>query len=453
MKKRILALLLVAAMSFSVLAACGSKNDETPTPDNTPEASAPVESEKPAFSADLAEFYNKIMNAAEEGPFMMDVAAEAEMLEMTFPGLANIETKQLVAAAPMMSAVAVEFVFVEVANASDVEAVKTILQTRIVNQVAGGAWYPETIEQWEKHSEIVVIDNYVCLFVCAEKDGMIDAFRNGTPVPTWAKAQGEVEGDMGIMDMPVEDGPAAFDPEPVPMPEVLASLALNKTDFTLKSAGASYKLKAEVTGTASPVVWTSSNEAVATVAEDGTVTAVAPGTATITVACGDMTVDCIVRCDWEAEEQAPDTSAPEVSETPEAPSAGAVDLAAFYSEIMASGGENSPAMMEVAGEYLDAFYPGLAQIAKNQCVVYTPMISAVACEVAMVECANAADVDAVKAILQARVDSQVAGGAWYPETIDGWQNNSKIVVKGNYVALFVIPEGLMDAATEFGNRF
>ncbi len=254
---------------------------------------------------------------------------------------------------------------------------------------------------------------------------------------------------------PDASAPAQSTPEvqPVPLPDVISSLALNKTDFTLFPAGETYTLHAEVTGCEEALVWTSSDEAVATVAEDGTVTAVAPGTATITVACGDMTVDCIVRCDWVAEEQAPDTSAPEVSETPETPSAGAVDLAAFYSEIMASGGENSPAMMEVAGEYLDAFYPGLAQITKNQCVVYTPMISAVACEVAMVECANAADADAVKAILQARVDSQVAGGAWYPETIEGWQNNSKIVVKGNYVALFVIPEGLMDAATEFGNRF
>ena len=32
------------------------------------------------------------MNAAEEGPFMMDVAAEAEMLEMTYPGLKDIES-------------------------------------------------------------------------------------------------------------------------------------------------------------------------------------------------------------------------------------------------------------------------------------------------------------------------------------------------------------------------
>ena len=207
MKKRILSLLLIAVMAFTVLAGCGSKDVETPEAPNT-------EVQDPAFGADLAEFYNKIMNAAEEGPFMMDVAAEAEMLEMTYPGLKDIETKQLVAFTPAMSAVAIEFAFVEVANAADVEAVKTIFQTRIDNQVNGGAWYPETIEGWKNNSEIVVIDNYVCLFVCAEKDGMIDALRNGTEVPAWAKAQAPVEGEgnNGIMDMPVEDGPAAFDP-------------------------------------------------------------------------------------------------------------------------------------------------------------------------------------------------------------------------------------------------
>lgn len=249
--------------------------------------------------------------------------------------------------------------------------------------------------------------------------------------------------------------PDASSSEVTPEPQPIATLSLNKSDFTLFKAGESYTLKAEVTGTEEALVWTSSDEAVATVSEDGVVTAVAPGTASITVTCGKLSAPCTVRCDWEAEEQpAPDASTPSTS-TPEAstPSAGRVDLASFYNDIMLSGGENAPAMMEVTGEYLDGFYPGLSQKTFNQCVVYTPMISAVACEVAMVECANASDVDAVKAIFQARIDSQVAGGAWYPDTIAGWQNNSKIVVKGNYVALFVIPEGLMDAASEFSSRF
>ena len=45
MKKRVFALLLIAAMSFSLLAACGSKTEQPETPDtNKPEVSTPVES-------------------------------------------------------------------------------------------------------------------------------------------------------------------------------------------------------------------------------------------------------------------------------------------------------------------------------------------------------------------------------------------------------------------------
>lgn len=295
------------------------------------------------------------------------------------------------------------------------------------------------------------------LSACGGKDNADQSAVSTPSTSVSTPAQSTPDTSAPAVSTPDASAPATSTPvdQPVPLPEPIATLSLNKTDFTLFKAGETYTLKAEATGIEEALVWTSSDESVATVSEDGVVTAVAPGTATITVAAGDMTVDCIVRCDWVAEEQpAPDVSEPSTP-APEAPapSTGSVNLASFYNDIMASGGDSAPAMMEVTGEYLDGFYPGLAQVAMNQCVVYTPMISAVACEVAMVECANASDVETVKAILQARVDNQVAGGAWYPDTIAGWQNNSKIVVKGNYVALFVIPEGLMDAATEFGNRF
>lgn len=290
------------------------------------------------------------------------------------------------------------------------------------------------------------------LSACGGKDNADQSAASTPSASVSAPAQSTPDASAPAVSTPDISTPVD---QPVPLPEPIATLALNKSDFTLFKAGETYTLKAEVTGIEEALVWTSSDENVATVDENGVVTAVAPGTATITVAAGDMTVDCIVRCDWVTEEQpAPDTSAPSTS-APEAPipSVGHVDLASFYNDIMASGGESTPAMMEVTGEYLDSFYPGLSQKTFNQCVVYTPMISAVACEVAMVECTSASDVEEVKTIFQTRIDNQVAGGAWYPDTIAGWQNNAKIVVKGNYVALFVIPEGLMDAATEFGNRF
>ena len=133
-----------------------------------------------------------------------------------------------------------------------------------------------------------------------------------------------------------------------------------------------------------------------------------------------------------------------------------VDLAAFF-ETFASG-ENRPAMMQADGEVLDAFYPGLSAIKTKQCGVYTAMISAAVGELALVEVENAADVQAVKDIFQARINYQVGddqnpGGAWYPQTIEGWKNGSRIVSNGNYVMLIALSEGADDVVNSFNDLF
>lgn len=116
-----------------------------------------------------------------------------------------------------------------------------------------------------------------------------------------------------------------------------------------------------------------------------------------------------------------------------------MDLAAFFDSIVA-GDENFNANMALTGEYLDALYPGLNAVFPKQCVIYQPMMSAVVCEIALVEVSDAKDVGTVKSIFQARIDAQVGtedepGGAWYPASIEGWQNDSRIVSNGNYVML------------------
>lgn len=136
---------------------------------------------------------------------------------------------------------------------------------------------------------------------------------------------------------------------------------------------------------------------------------------------------------------------------------GSVDLTAFYETLAANGGENWPMMAAMEGEALDAFYPGLTGIATKQCGVYMPMISAVAAEIALIEVENAADVQAVKDILQSRVNYQVGdetnpGGAWYPESIEGWKVNSRIVSNGNYVML-VVMDTCEDVVAQFNGLF
>ena len=296
--KKIVSLVLALVLALS-LVACGGNKTETPN--------------DPAFGADLAAFYEQMMNAAEEGPFMMNLLEEAEIMDFYYPGLKDIETKQLVAYAAAMTSVAAEFVFVEVANAADVETVKGILQARIDAQVAGGAGYPMTIEQWAKYSEIVVIDNYVCLFVNSDKDLIIDAFRNSTEVPLWAKA-------------------------PIFLDEFYDELYYEL--YPMDDEG-------NYTG---PV---------------------------------------------------------------------AENLAWYGDEI------------------IENFYPGLTSIAYNQMSIYMPQMTAVAYEVALIEVMDESDVEAVKAILQARIDAQISNEYNYPMVVEGWQNSARIVSNGNFIMLAV----------------
>lgn len=122
-----------------------------------------------------------------------------------------------------------------------------------------------------------------------------------------------------------------------------------------------------------------------------------------------------------------------------------VDLQKFYESLLVDDPESEDYFnpdTPVEGDNLTAYYPGLEDIPTKQMVIYTPMMSAVACEIALVEVENSADVQKVKDIFQARIDAQVGtddepGGAYYPETIEGWKNNSRIVSNGNCVMLIV----------------
>ena len=210
-------------------------------------------------------------------------------------------------------------------------------------------------------------------------------------------------------------------------------LTLSKIDFTLKSAGASWKLTVSG-GDADQIQFTSSDESVATVAQDGTVTAVAPGTATITAASGGLTAQCIVRCRWT--ESAPDGSAGGSTSA-----AKSVDLAGFYSTI--AGKYDMSRLEPVDATVQETFYPELMQVNTDQRLVYMCAMSpAPIGDLVLVEVADAKDVDTVKNLLQARIGYMVGdgtrpGGAWYPEPTDMWENESRVVSNGNYVMLVV----------------
>ena len=221
-----------------------------------------------------------------------------------------------------------------------------------------------------------------------------------------------------------------------------AQLTMNRTDFTLFSAGSTFQLKASPAG--GSLTWTSSDESVATVSDNGTVTAVAVGTATITAkdASTGLTATCIVRCDWEDEapENGGSSSSGDTS-TGGSSSSASVDLQAFFDTINAD--YEMPFMMEMDSAALDSYFPGLTGISAQQLVAYQCALSpSPAGDVVLVQLTNSSDVNTVKELFQDRIDYMTGAdggqpGAWYPGPTEMWQNSSRIVSNGNYVMLVV----------------
>lgn len=255
-----------------------------------------------------------------------------------------------------------------------------------------------------------------------------------------------------VPDASLPDGSADQTQEPVAQ----SSLSLSKSDFTLFKSGATWQLKAKAEPAGGKQTWSSSDEKVATVDDKGVVTAVGNGSATITVTDENtgLSASCAVRV--RIEEQKPESggSSSGGSSSGDSSSSGSqsskVDLSAFYATL--SAGENFPMMMQLTGDTLNNMYPGLSDISTKQQVVYAAAISAVACEIAMVEVSNSSDVQAVKDVFQARIDSQLNGGVLYPSTLEAWEN-AQIVTHGNYVGLFVSGEGLDNYASQFSALF
>lgn len=236
------------------------------------------------------------------------------------------------------------------------------------------------------------------------------------------------------------------------------TLTLNRTNIELNKAGATFKLRYTVDpdiydGLA---VYTSSDTKVATVDDSGTVKAVAPGKATITVKYDSAAATASVNCNWKEEAgqpDAPDTSKPAGGDTSvpaNPPAASNVDLSAFYSSIT---GKYEFAMLELAdNEILDNFYPGMTGISIEQRLIYICGMTMNNGEFGLVQVKDSKDVDAVKSIFQARIDAQASGGAWYPQAVESWTNNARVVSNGNYV-MMVVHENCDDIVKEFNALF
>lgn len=138
-----------------------------------------------------------------------------------------------------------------------------------------------------------------------------------------------------------------------------------------------------------------------------------------------------------------------------------VDLTALYdgwaeeyhwTEDAANSQEDDLLMMNLEGETLEGYYPGLSDLATKQLVAKAPMMSSVVNEVVLAQCETEEDATKAAAILQDRADAQAEGGAWYPESMEAW-GRATVLQQGTYVALIASAEYQEDLETSFNEQF
>ena len=131
------------------------------------------------------------------------------------------------------------------------------------------------------------------------------------------------------------------------------------------------------------------------------------------------------------------TAPPETSE----PQAELPDLETLYNEgiaVLNEMGDDAPVLFpETDVNYLNNFYPGLADLELKQLYAGVAPVTNAPFEIILVEVANEADVPTVLEIFHARVDKET-GDSTYPENAEAWMNNTRITSRGCYVFLAVL---------------
>lgn len=117
------------------------------------------------------------------------------------------------------------------------------------------------------------------------------------------------------------------------------------------------------------------------------------------------------------------------------------DLETLYHqgmEVLAQMGDEAPILFpETNIEYLNEFYPGLADIEMKQFYAGVAPVTNAPFEIVLVEVADEADVPTVLEIFHARMDKE-SGDSTYPENAEAWINNCKITSRGCYAFLAVL---------------
>lgn len=111
-----------------------------------------------------------------------------------------------------------------------------------------------------------------------------------------------------------------------------------------------------------------------------------------------------------------------------------VSLNGLYAGMAKTCGWEEGYMTAIEGELLEEYYPGLGEISTRQLVAQVPAMSSDVNEIVLFQGETEEDAESATEILQARIDSQVDGGAWYPESLESWKS-ARVLREGTYAAL------------------
>ncbi|WP_295764497.1 DUF4358 domain-containing protein [uncultured Oscillibacter sp.] len=129
-----------------------------------------------------------------------------------------------------------------------------------------------------------------------------------------------------------------------------------------------------------------------------------------------------------------------------------VALDSLYAGMAEECGWEEGYMADVEGELLESYYPGLSEIPAKQLVAKIPAMSSDVNEVVLIQCDTEEDAEEAGGILQARIDAQVDGGAWYPESLEAWKA-AKVLREGTYTALIASGAHQEELEEQFRSQF
>ena len=174
MKKYVIGLLVCALLAM-MLVGC-SKETEKETTTKAPEETQSTAKEEKEIN--LEELFQKGMDSYAEKnvePPVLFPETDIEYLESFYPGISYVNMKQIyVAMAPVTNA-PMEIALVEVADDSDVAAVRDIFQERI-DARANDESYPEEAAVWKKNGIVTIRGNYIFMAVMTDDYGIPEEF-------------------------------------------------------------------------------------------------------------------------------------------------------------------------------------------------------------------------------------------------------------------------------------